>query len=217
MSDKSGFVYLHRKVLDHWIFDHKHCYSKFEAWVDILLNVNQKTSSPIYISGERFVAERGQSLFSLETWANRWNWDKSKVRRFMDKLVSDEMIVINNEKKTTRLTVCNYDTYQTKRHSSDTAATPNNKIGSKEPINKRKEDFKNELAPYLNNPYSKDVLNGFFKYWTEKTHGGLRMRFEIEKTWELNLRLSNWSSGRFKKTEFKQHKNYNSDNSNVGN
>lgn len=217
MSDKTGFVYIHRKILDHWVFDNKHEYSKFEAWLDILLNVNQKKSAPIIIAGERFVAERGQSLFSLETWGNRWKWDKSKVRRFFEKLVSDGMVVINNEKKTTRLTVCNYDTYQAKRHGSDTAATPNNNIVSKDTINKRKEDFKNELANYLNNPYPKETLNGFFKYWTEKTHGGTKMRFELEKTWELHLRLSNWSSGRFKKTEFKQQKNYNTDNSNVSN
>lgn len=190
MSDKTGFVYLHRRILDHWIFDQKHAYSKFEAWVDILLNVNQKEAYTM-IGGERFLVGRGQSLYSLETWAKRWNWDKSKVRRFFDKLVSDEMVVINNEKKTTRLTVCKYDTYQAKRHSSDTVATPNNNILSKDSIKKKKEKFVAMLDEFKSE-YDKDTLNDFYRYWTELTKDQKNLRWERERTWETKLRLITW-------------------------
>lgn len=216
MSDKTGFVYIHRKVLDHWIFDTRHIYSKFEAWIDILLNVNQKKSKPIYINGEYFIAERGQSLFSLETWATRWNWDKSKVRRFLDKLVEDKMIVINNEKKTTRITVCNYDTYNRKRHSSDTAATPNNNILSNDSIKKKKGEFVEMLKPY-NGLYPSDMLNDFYRYWTELTTDKKKLRWETQKTWEINLRLITWKKKGESMKPFKNNSKSTTNNNNVSN
>ena len=81
--------------------------------------------------------KRGESIKSLDTWSKRWNWNKSKVRRFLKTLESDSMIVTKNEHKTTRLTVCKYDSYQDtrnanetqmkqKRNASETQMTPNN-------------------------------------------------------------------------------------------
>ena len=118
------------------------------------------------------------------------------------------MIVINNEKKTTRITVCNYDTYQTKRNNLDRSSTPNNKIVSKDTIIKRKESFKNDLSIYIEK-YGKEMLNEFYKYWVELNQQKTRMRFELEKTWELNLRLANWKNN--KRQPFKQQKNYSSE------
>lgn len=39
--------------------------------------------------------------------------------------------------------------------------------------------------------YPKDLLNTFFKYWSEKGASG-KMKFQMEKTWETSKRLSNW-------------------------
>lgn len=214
MAEKGGII-IHRKILDHWICNNsRHSYSSFEAWMDILLGVNQDIGSQTLIDGQYFTALRGQSLRSLETWGKRWRWDKSKVRRFLDKLQKDGMVVINNEKKTTRLTVCNYDIYQVNRNKVDTRSTPNNKIVSKDTINKRKEDFKNDLSNYLEK-YGKETLNDFYKYWVELNQSKTKMRFELEKTWELNLRLTNWKSN--KKQPFKQQKNYSYQGGEVGN
>jgi hypothetical protein len=57
---------------------------------------------------------------SLDTWAKRWNWDKSKVRRFLTLLQSDGMIVLVSDNITTHLTVCNYASYQDERNASET-------------------------------------------------------------------------------------------------
>lgn len=210
MADKLGWVLLHRKIQEHWLCNSRHPFSQFEAWVDILLNVNQETGKPVLIDGAYFTAERGQSLFSLETWGKRWKWDKSRVRRFFERLKNDGMVVINNEKKTTRLTVCNYDTYQSIKHKVDTRSTPNKYIVSKDTINIRKQNFKNELLPF-GEKYDKSMINDFYKYWVEPNKSQTKMRFEFEKTWELNLRLSNWSKNQFKKTDFKQQKSYSSE------
>jgi hypothetical protein len=90
----------------------------------------------------------------------------------------------------------------------------NNKV-NKIDIKDRREAFKNALSPFLSK-YNKDLLNDFFKYWTEPNQSKTKMRFEFEKTWDLSLRLSNWNKGD-KKTDFKQQNNYKLDFSNVSN
>lgn len=185
-----GYIKLHRKVMEHWVAKSNHPYSQLEAWIDIIISVNQEAAT-IMIGGEKFSILRGQSLHSLETWAKRWRWDKSKVRRYLEKLQKDEMIVINNEKKSTRLTVCNYATYNPKRNATDTAPTPNNNILSKDSIKIKKDAFKDSLKPYLET-YGKDTLNEFYKYWVELTPSKTKMRFEDQKYFELPKRLSTW-------------------------
>ena len=124
-----GWITLHRKISDHWLYQEKRSFSRFEAWVDILLCVNH-SEQKITIEGTLLVCKRGQSLHSLETWGKRWKWDKSKVRRFLKLLESDTMIELKSERKTTRITVCKYDSYQTIRNANETQSiwqtTPNN-------------------------------------------------------------------------------------------
>lgn len=194
----NGYISIHKKILDHWICNSKHTFSNFEAWMDILLNVNGEKGKPMKIDGAFFTAERGQALFSLETWAKRWRWDKSKVRRFLDKLQSDKMIVINNEKKTTRITVCNYDSYNGKKNAVDTRSTPSYNILSNDSIIKeRREAFKLSLGEYLPT-YGKEMLNDFYRHWAEFNPLKTKMKYETEKTWELNLRLAKWKSNAMK-------------------
>lgn len=53
------------------------------------------------------------------------------------------------------------------------------------------DDFIHELEKFKDQ-YPKELLNNFYKYWKEKSPGG-KMRFQLEKTWETELRLENWS------------------------
>jgi hypothetical protein len=39
--------------------------------------------------------------------------------------------------------------------------------------------------------YDKDVLNEFYKHWVEPSPSG-KMRLQLEKTWDTNLRLQKW-------------------------
>jgi len=41
--------------------------------------------------------------------------------------------------------------------------------------------------------YSKDLLNDFFKYWTEPNKSNTKFRQELEKTWDLERRLETWA------------------------
>ena len=115
----SGWIKIHRSITNHWLYTEKRKFSKFEAWNDMLLNVNYTESKSI-IKGKLYEIKRGESIMSLDSWAKRWKWDKSSVRRFFSLLEKDEMIQVKTDNITTHLTICNYDTYQDTCNTDET-------------------------------------------------------------------------------------------------
>ena len=103
-----SWIKIDRDIQKHWIWDDP---IKLKWWLDILITVNfedKKTS----IGFKLFECKRGESVMSLLSWSNRWNVSKSVVNNFFRMLEQDGMINIINETVTTRLIVCNYDSYQ---------------------------------------------------------------------------------------------------------
>lgn len=155
----SGWIKIHRSITNHWLYTEKRVFSKFEAWNDILLTVNYIDAKTI-IKGSIYEVKRGQSILSLDSWSKRWNWDKSKVRRFLNTLQLDNMIVIKSDTVTTQLTVCNYESYQgernadetqlkRKRNADETHATP---IEERKKEKKEINTFEASLCEYGFNP-----------------------------------------------------------------
>lgn len=112
----SGWIKIHRKLNEHWIWENSD-YLKW--WIDILMEANH-TETKTLIKGNVFICKRGDKLYSIQTWAKRWKTNKSKANRFLNMLEKDEMIVLKNETLTTRLTICNYESYQDERNASET-------------------------------------------------------------------------------------------------
>jgi hypothetical protein len=135
-----GWIKLHRSITNHWLYTEKRKFSKFEAWNDILLNVNFTPAKTI-IKGKLIHINRGESIKSLENWGKRWSWDKSAVKRFLELLKKDNMIELKSETVTTRLTVCNYDTYQSKENEVETQTKRRRNADETQtiPIEERKE------------------------------------------------------------------------------
>ena len=66
----------------------------------------------------------------------------------------------------------------------------------------RKEKFINEVKnKYVGILDDKQVIE-FIEYWCESNEK--RMRFEMEKTWDMNLRMKRWSRNQWNKKENKQ-------------
>ena len=61
----------------------------------------------------------------------------------------------------------------------------------KKSIIERKEAFIESLKTY-SSLYDKDMLNDFYRYWVETDANGEKMKFEFQKTWDVNLRLITW-------------------------
>lgn len=112
----SSWIKLFRDINKHWIWQNSD-YLKW--WLDILLEVNHAPAK-VVINNKIYDCNRGEKLYSLDTWAHRWGTNKSKVRRFLQLLQNDNMIVLKSETQTTRLIVCKYDTYQDMRHANET-------------------------------------------------------------------------------------------------
>lgn len=103
-----GWIKLHRGITEHWIWQDP---VKLKWWLDILLIVNH-TSTKVNIGMQLFDCNRGQTIMSLSNWAKRWGVSRDTARNFLVLLEKDKMIEHENIGKSTRITICNYDTYQ---------------------------------------------------------------------------------------------------------
>jgi hypothetical protein len=129
-----GWVKLYRRSLEHWLYVEKRPLTRREAWEDILLLVNHEESK-VLLQGTLVECKRGQSLQSLNTWADHFRWSVQKVRTFFKLLENDNMIITEGLQKTTRLTVCNYDKYQ--GETTDKQQTDNRQTTDKQQTNNR--------------------------------------------------------------------------------
>ncbi|MCD1023499.1 DnaD domain protein [Enterococcus sp. SMC-9] len=113
MADK-GWIALHRSIRDHWLYQEKRVFSKYEAWLDILMDANHQDNKIVF-DGQLIEIKRGQKVTSLRQLAERWGWSRHKVSDFLDLLERDAMLTRKSDTKKTLLTVINYDSYQNDR------------------------------------------------------------------------------------------------------
>lgn len=60
-------------------------------------------------------------------------------------------------------------------------------------IEERKLKFASTLEPFKSK-YGRDLLNQFYKYWTQPNKSNTKFKQELEQTWQLSYRLETWSS-----------------------
>jgi hypothetical protein len=166
-----GWIKLHRKIAQHWIYKNS---DYVKAWICILITVNYEDKK-VLIHGELIECKRSQSLLSLLSWAKLFgkNWTIQKVRTFFELLKSDSMIHTEGLPKTTRLTVCNYDDYQTDQQTDNTQITfkqqtDNTQITTTKEVKKlRSKEVKNKEEELIKEI---DILPEFkepFKNWLQ--------------------------------------------------
>jgi len=114
-----GWIRIHRKICDHPFFKERRVFSRFEAWLDLLLSANHKDHRFV-LGSEIIEAQRGQIITSELTLMERWRWSKSKVRRYIKNLEDERMVIKKADSKKTSLFIVNYDTYQ----KTETAEEP---------------------------------------------------------------------------------------------
>jgi DNA replication protein DnaD len=107
---KEGWIKLHRKILDCWIWNDKP-FDKGRAWIDLLLLATHKDKK-MYIDNSIYIVERGSFFTSILKLADRWGWSKNKVVRFLDVLESEQMLYTKRTKNGTLVTLVKYEDYQ---------------------------------------------------------------------------------------------------------
>jgi len=94
-------------------------FSKGQAWVDLLM-LAQGVEKRREYRGKRQVMHRGCVYTSIYFLSDRWGWSRMKVYRFLEKLMIDEMIVVQGWRtdETTNRTV-HRTTNETKSKTTD--------------------------------------------------------------------------------------------------
>jgi len=142
----NGFVGLPNHFFNETFWQERRPFSKAEAWIDIVKEARWSYKPTVVPIGLRKIScERGQCIKSLETWASRWKWSKSRVRRFLAVLRNRRDIDTENVAKTTRITVCNYDDYNYRRR--DNGAKTDAKTTPKEQRTQREQGNKPPVVP----------------------------------------------------------------------
>jgi len=87
----SGYIHLWRKIWDDPLFREGRKFSRFEAWVDMILMANG-IEKDMLCDGRYITIKRGQLVTSELKLSKRWNWSRTKVRSFL--------LTLSNNRKT---------------------------------------------------------------------------------------------------------------------
>lgn len=110
MADRPGYISVHRKIQDNWLWSDKP-FNKGLAWIDILLSA-QFHDSKVVIGGQVIDVPRGSWFVSVKTLETRWGWSSNKIRTFFRTLERDGMIQAEGTARGTLLTIVKYEDYQ---------------------------------------------------------------------------------------------------------
>lgn len=110
MGEGKGWVSLDRKLLEDPIW-RKRPYSEGQAWVELILMANHKDTKAYY-QGQIVEFKRGTITTSMLSLAERWGWERKKLRRFLKVLEVNESATITTSTHGTTITLTNYDFYQ---------------------------------------------------------------------------------------------------------
>lgn len=155
-----GWISIHRKIQDCFLWNMKTPFDERSAWIDLLLLANHEDKR-ILFDGKFITVSRGQRVTSLHILADRWHWSVHKVKNYLHLLEMDGMLIRKSDNRGTLLTIVNYDTYQSEGHTkgtqkaqsghtTGTLRAPNNNENNdnndnKENIRHRHGEYKNVL------------------------------------------------------------------------
>lgn len=126
---------------------------------------------------ERLTAK---SLRMREVVRHRWNKRKSDADAQVDTNVytSGDSLVLTVEEE--------------EKVDKEKANKKKNVIPASKAFDERTDTFYKTLVPYVDR-YGREMVRHFFDYWSEPNKSRTKMRWETEKTFEINRRLATWA------------------------
>lgn len=61
-------------------------------------------------------------------------------------------------------------------------------------INERRKNFYKDIGIKFSDKYPKEMLIAFCNYWTEHNEGAKKMKFEMQKVFNMSMRLVTWNN-----------------------
>ena len=108
---EKGWISLHRKILDNPILSRGKTYSRFEAFVYLLVHCNHQDNQ-VLIGNTLLDVKRGSFISSLKKLGHTFKWSSNKTKSFLNLLVEQNMLNMKSTSKYTTFVIIKYDTYQ---------------------------------------------------------------------------------------------------------
>lgn len=106
----SGFYLMYRGWMENAVFS-REPFTECQAWI-WLIERAAWDDAVHSVGRKRIKVERGQVAVSVRYLAEAWQWKKSRVSRFLERLKIGTMIGTVTETEYTLITICNYRAYQ---------------------------------------------------------------------------------------------------------
>jgi len=172
-----GYIKLHRKILDNGVFADAELLKVF-VWCILKAN-----TTPNVVYGRK--VEVGEFITGRITASEELHLKPSTIYKRLQRLKAQGYIDISSTTKNSLITVVNYKSYQLndkpKKRNLDTVSNK----------------FLIEVSAFKE-LYSVDMLEAFVDYWTEPNKSKTRLRYELQKTFDIARRLKTWSKNESK-------------------
>lgn len=201
-----GYIALHRQIQDNFLFMEDRQFSKFEAWIHILLMANH-SDAEFLLGNELIKVKRGQFITSELKLMKEWKWSKSKLRAFLLLLEQQGMIIKKSDNKKTALTVVNYGDYQDSKTAKklpsnhEQTSKEHQKDTNKNEENDSKNENNEEELPKPNR-FSPPILIDIKSYFIEKELTNKYAELEAIKFYNF-YDSKNWMVGKNKMSKWK--------------
>ena len=201
-----GWISIHRKIINNPILKMNKSYSKFEAWIWLLLRATY-SDQKVVLGADIYKLKSGEILTSQKKLCKQFKWGNSRLRTFLQLLEKDVMIKVKTNSKLTMITILNYNKLQknqiaTKSQSNYNQIHINKDNKTNKDISQRESDFRLKASELIRG----DGVDEFLNYWTESNISGKKMRFEMQQTFDVNRRFTTWINNSKKWDKDKQFK-----------
>jgi hypothetical protein len=113
--------------------------------------------------------------------------DKSKAKFPFPPVSNDSLPVVNDFPAEVEVEVEKETELEKKENSIGASAPAPQKID----LGKKQKEFYDSLVPFVKQ-YGKKLIRSFYEYWSEPNKSKTRIKWEMEKTWDLGKRLIRW-------------------------
>lgn len=213
-----GWISVQKQIRNHWVWEDPRY---LRAWMDMLMMANYTEQKKPY-KETIVLIKRGEFPASIRGLSERWDMATNTVRNFLNRLKTDTMIDTHTEYGFTLVKIVNYDKYQSQTDTladtvgdtltdtltdtvTDTTIINNNNINKRNNsgvVKKPTPTLKDRFAIFTEKVnrigkekgLDKQEIEKFINHWGAHNEGGKKMRWEMEKVFDLPRRINTWKA-----------------------
>ena len=181
----NGFIKLHRKLIEwEWFTDS----NTFHVFMFLLLDANHADKK-----WKGVMVKRGEKTTSVDKIRLRTGLSTQTVRTCLKRLESTREITIKTTNRYSIITICNYDTYQSKENSTNKQLTNDQQTANKQlTTNKNEKKDKHEEASLMMKDKIIRLLPGVETVYEFELEKWKTKRETSKPVMDLNLNLMDW-------------------------